>query len=553
METQLATFVLLFAFFCYQSDRPYRMGMALALVLYIRPDFVFAVCIIGCGLLYRAITQKKPGTITIPVVTSVLLYLPWVLFVSLYYGSPIPNTIRAKAGFGLWWRGGHSFAEIAHGAMDRMNDWLFASLGPSYAGNGTGFLPLWDHGVVAKVIVTLLFIGVIFAVIKKQRDLLLLYVTLFTYWLYYIFAVPGMFGWYVVPFSALTIILAAKGLRDLLASVFPADAATRVGWVVSASYLLIMVSILPITFTGEKHVQELIEGPVRIAIGKYLKSHSPPDATIGGEPLGYVGYYSERNYIDFPGLTSRRSVDFLTQNGVGMNKLFAEFKPDYLVLRKRESDWFAQSAFDGYWFTQEYVLVRQFDVPESDRARILYASNNVDLDFGLWQRKEAYRVQPWLDFDLWPKNPTLLSVDVTLTNWIRITRENQILPRNRPAYSSYVTADADTGKIVMKATVQPGVEVIAVPVFTGPVTSKLILTVQDEDSGRQIAALSPMPVIYTRWKAWLITLPPSGKERHLAFVGEDQGAEWGEWLAIGEPEILPQFPRPLNHNSPHKR
>src|SRR5207245_454537 len=98
----------------------------------------------------------------------------------------------------------------------------------------------------------------------------------------------------------------AKGLCEM-------NVPQAIGWALSGAYLGALCAVLPFTWTGEKRIQELIEVPVRIAIGKYLKENSPPDATVGGEPLRFIGWYSERTYYDYPGLTSRRTADFLAQ------------------------------------------------------------------------------------------------------------------------------------------------------------------------------------------------------------------------------------------------
>ena len=85
--------------------------------------------------------------------------------------------------------------------------------------------------------------------------------------------------------------------------------------------------------------------------------------------------------------------------------MLGEFRPDYLVLRGYEADALRNAEMDRYWFTTEYVLRKEFSVPETDRAKLLIREWNIDIYFGLWERKKAYREQAWLDLDLWPKNP----------------------------------------------------------------------------------------------------------------------------------------------------
>ena len=223
----------------------------------------------------------------------------------------MPNTIRAKGNYGHWLHWGTTLSELWLNVRLRVHDWLFVTLGPSYGGNGyAGFHTLWDRGIISYVMTGLFVVSVVFAFVRKQRDLALPYLVLLVYFLYYVFLVPGTFSWYAVPFVGVVSILSAKGLCELLRTGLPPGMERRTGWILSTAYLLAITSVLPMTYTGERRVQNLVEKPVRRAIGRDLKSGTPPTATIGGEPLGYIGYYSDRTYYEWPGLASRRTVDF---------------------------------------------------------------------------------------------------------------------------------------------------------------------------------------------------------------------------------------------------
>jgi hypothetical protein len=51
----------------------------------------------------------------------------------------------------------------------------------------------------------------------------------------------------------------------------------------------------------------------------------------------------------------------------------------------------------------------------------------------------------------------------------------------------------------------------------------------DSGSGNAVAELSPPPVP-VKWRAWKILLPKH--DMQLEIIAQDQGAEWGEWLAV---------------------
>jgi hypothetical protein len=75
------------------------------------------------------------------------------------------------------------------------------------------------------------------------------------------------------------------------------------------------------------------EEKVRRQIGLWLREHTPADARVAMEPIGYIGYYSQRRILDLVGLVSPEMVP-LNRRGAGW---FAEmqrrFHPDYIVER----------------------------------------------------------------------------------------------------------------------------------------------------------------------------------------------------------------------------
>ena len=91
METQIAVGVLLASvYYVLVEDYP-KSGVTLGLALLARPDFVLWV---GPAYLFLIIrnwrASLRAGALSAAVVA------PWLIFTTIYYGSPIPNTITAK-------------------------------------------------------------------------------------------------------------------------------------------------------------------------------------------------------------------------------------------------------------------------------------------------------------------------------------------------------------------------------------------------------------------------------------------------------------------------
>ena len=108
-------------------------------------------------------------------------------------------------------------------------------------------------------------------------------------------------------------------------------------------------------------------------------------------------------------------------------------------------------------------------------------------------------------------------------------------PIKTAAMGSYVRGDEDTGTLRLGPFDTGSYDTIALPILTGPVSRGLSIVVIDSRSGNTVAQLSPPPVL-VKWRAWKVLLPRY--DMRLEIVAQDQGTEWGEWLAVGMPQRL---------------
>ncbi|MCX6037342.1 MAG: hypothetical protein NTW99_05555, partial [Chloroflexi bacterium] len=72
-------------------------------------------------------------------------------------------------------------------------------------------------------------------------------------------------------------------------------------------------------------------------VGKWLRDHTPPDASVGTLEVGMIGYYSQRRMIDFAGLIQPEVSNQLTTHTTYEDAaLWAveHYHPDYLVLHE---------------------------------------------------------------------------------------------------------------------------------------------------------------------------------------------------------------------------
>jgi len=388
METQLATTILLFSIYCLISWRLTPLAISLGLCMLVRPDFFIWTLIVG---LYVAV--KKHRELPRLLIISIFIYLPWVIFTTSYYGSLIPNTIVAKGlGYQIWWRNsGQSFSTIFEKVQQLVTDFIFLPLGPSFAGHGSGFTKMADNGLISHIMLTLVALGIYFVLRHKEWELLPIVLFTFVYGIYFVFFVSGIFGWYIVPFTAVAIVLSIRGIQGLFSVFAKYDLINRnfhfvILSAVTALYLGSIIRVLPQTFLAEKQIQQYIENPVRKEMGLYLSRIMKEDESIGAEPLGYLSYFSRKTVYDWPGLASKKVVIF-SRTHPEERSLFGmlkSFKPYYIVLREHEYR-AMQSSQSRTWINSEYAVIRYFKADPRIKD-ILFIEKNIDISFMLLKK-----------------------------------------------------------------------------------------------------------------------------------------------------------------------
>jgi hypothetical protein len=383
METQLATAILLAGIYFLLSGNITATGITSGLCLLARPDFVLWTAIAFVAIAFTSYRDNtfKPLLKYVGLVCA--LYGPWVIFTTLYYGSPIPNTIVAKSlGYVGYWETAPSLRALLGAARQSLVGGFIAPLEPVFGGNGTGFIPLIPGYWILEICCAVIAIGFIAELGRRRWRFWPVYACAALLAAFFTFRAPGRFGWYAVPLCGVLVLLLAKGVADI-AGFLPARAGVIFSWLLALSYLTIFAAVLPTTFRAERNIQMLVENKVRMAIGIYL-SHTPPQTTIAGEPLGYISYYSRRTYYDYPGLCSRKVVRWLQAHKYPRAwktlQVWAYLRPDYLVLRRSEYDDFVKQP-DGLFLRYEYHLDREFAVPLEDDKKLFLSGSNIDKDF----------------------------------------------------------------------------------------------------------------------------------------------------------------------------
>ncbi len=385
METGLLFFFLALTIHGLLVAGPRRiisLGIGWAGLMWTRPDSCVYIAVLGLAALMfppgAPGEQSRAGWWRIifgAAAVCTVVYLPWFVWSWSYYGSPVPNTVIAKAtnqpalsAFGLL--GDLLLFPLRLLARDTSMRWTFL---PAYA--SFGGWPEAARGVTTALglVAALAWLIPLF---RPQTRLFSLAYFLGNYFLSVV--VRQYYPWYL-PSVAVLGYLAIGLLFDQvlgLASHLPQLGWAR-GWFARLPAVLVAVAVLlaggqvALTMAVARQMQlqqTLIENGLRHPIGLWLRQHAhSPQDTVLLEPLGYISYFSGLKMLDYPGLSSRAVVDVRRRLGPDKENLaFVELKPDWMVLRPAE----IQAAYivEPRRLDELYQLVQAFDAKDRVKA-----------------------------------------------------------------------------------------------------------------------------------------------------------------------------------------
>ena len=365
METQVAVAVILGGVHHVRRNDLVASGIWLGLAPLARPEFLLWV---APALVYMAVRNWKRAAQAGAIAGAIVM--PWIVFTFLYYGSPVPNTIVAKAtvnptppifadGSPLPWIGWLASQVAGHVAL------LLYHLEPFREVWSTASAPIPTPVLLAIAVVTadLFVIG-----IWVSRGIpgfwpITAFLALFFAYRVYFLPVLFYYDWYLPPFLALFMIVAAVGLQRAMA-VTP-----RASKTIAAALAVAFAVHMPFSFVVEAKVQA-VEDQVRTSAARYLATAVQPGQSVVSESAGYIGFYGHVKLYDYPGLTSPTSVHALQKlppDKRDVADLIDVLRPDWLVLRPWELDSLRQK-FPAT--ASMYVVDRVFALPGVPDSRL---------------------------------------------------------------------------------------------------------------------------------------------------------------------------------------
>ena len=344
-------------------------GLSWTGLMWTRPDGCLYILFFTLASLVFANEPRREilrGCLKAGLVCTVL-YLPWFAGATWYYGSPVPQSIRAKAPLypfahfkGLiknaWWLPWQRLAGCFTGTYADLGGW-----------------PAWTW-IEARLLAG--FCAFWFLVPSSDRlgRMASLAFCLFGFYLGYIIPFP----WYYPPVTALGLLVLGRAFLLLAARFPPGALARRAAWTLNGIMLAGSLYFLCVNTLAMKIRYEEVDAGNLKRIGLWLKNHISPGERAFFEPLGTISYFSGARVINFPGLCSPEVTEIVRARKLplregGYAQVIPIFKPDWLIMRPgKESEALALPEV-----RENYQWVTTFDV----REQVLRRRSPVGADY----------------------------------------------------------------------------------------------------------------------------------------------------------------------------
>jgi hypothetical protein len=320
METMVIVALMLAGLALEAEGRSRAAGVALGLLVMGRIDGILWVALVLGHAWWR--DRRVPARALIAFAVTLL---PWLLFATAYYGSPLPHTLTAK----LTAYSRRPLLERATAAWEMM----------------LSFEP--GAQVLARGLDLLFAIGALTAV-RRRLVLAVPAVACPLYVLALVGFAAQVVPWHYVPAIACYVLVASFGatvtvrwaLRGAWSPAAALGKTVRIAVPAGLTLVALGASVARTAGSIAFNRQSMqAQRAVTQAAGEWIAASSPPRATIFAEPIGVLGFYSRRYLWDTVGLVSPTITDY-RRRFPESNRWYWEglrdLRPDLVVLRSFE-------------------------------------------------------------------------------------------------------------------------------------------------------------------------------------------------------------------------
>jgi len=324
MEVGLVAAATVWLWACYAERRELPTWAVAAILLLLRIDGAITVALLLAAFVWRDRRIPWRGLLLFFCLT-----LPWLLYATVAFGSPLPLSLRAKL---------IVYGRMIPGRFPHLRE--FVTL---MTHNPLGLLLAVGGGLfLAFTLRTLVGADKERRAAVWQRDGLLFapLVGIAIHYSAMALSKVFLFGWYFVPPTPIYYLVALTGWALLIKRLRPELAAEATARQVlagaSIASLLLCGLVVPRVVTTLKAGQK-VEEDIRIPLGLWLRDHSAPTDRVMLEPIGYIGYYSRLPVIDVIALVSPEVLDcYRPAFPSPRHELWHRFRAEWMLLRAGE-------------------------------------------------------------------------------------------------------------------------------------------------------------------------------------------------------------------------
>jgi len=308
MEVALAALLVTGALAAYAAGRDATAALLLAVSALARPE---ASLLIPLCWLARPITWRRTA-ITFGAAAACLT--PWALFNLTTTGTPLPATAAAKIEGGLLGFLTGTYEPLSTALLGR--PWQFTVEWVQWLGLANILLPiaiplglwaLWrKFGRAALPAAVLILHPLGMALLAPFRG-------------------PGFQeGRYSIQLLPLAIVVAIAGLYGVMAG-------PRIRALAGVLFLAASVAGLGPAASRYGWAVQNIDA-MQVHLGRWVTTHTPPEALIGLNDVGAIAYVSRREVVDLMGLVTPAIIPYRRAGEIGVLHYLERACPDYLII-----------------------------------------------------------------------------------------------------------------------------------------------------------------------------------------------------------------------------
>ncbi len=306
------------------TARSVGLGMLLGACFLLRYDGALLAALVGFDRWFRH--RRFPWRMTL---TFFIVVSPWLIFAQLYFGSILPEPLRAKQGYA----GSGAYFETLYGYYRQTFERLLLAFSPSTrAAIYSSFtLPL------------VLLLGAGSALWAHRRAWLLVVYPVLHVSVYAALGSDPNFTWHhylLNPFGFAWIALAADELvRRILGLAWVRARVDRFPWIadrqaVAAASLLALACLPLVLHLGRHATRPYQADPLTAqlhAMGDWLKQHYPPETSFLQPAIGILGWRSGLRMVDHAGLVTPGLYFYNDQQCTPLAEVVEKHRPDLIL------------------------------------------------------------------------------------------------------------------------------------------------------------------------------------------------------------------------------